>query len=100
MSIHITTLITVKHVNALTLRQSLGRVLDDLDTEGPILIEKGRRPRAVLISLKDYEERFVDHEALEARRALADSILALRDRSTPTTSTVVEDLRALRGPLS
>ncbi len=90
----------MKRVNALTIRQSLGQVLDDLDDDGPILVEKGRRPRAVLISLKDFEERFVDRQALEARRELAESILALRDSALPSDSSVVDDLRTLRGPLA
>ena len=90
----------MKRVNALTLRQSLGQVLTDLDKGGPILVEKGRRPRAVLISVKDFEERFVDRRALDARRALAESILGLRDPTRPADSTIVDDLRSLRGPLA
>ena len=89
----------MKRVNALKLRQSLGQVLEELDSEGPILIEKGRRPRAVLISLRDFEERFVDRQARDARRALATSILATRDHTEPSAASVVGDLRALRGPL-
>ena len=46
-------------VNALELRQSLGKVLDQLERGGePILVCRRRTPAAVLVSLKDYLERF------------------------------------------
>src|SRR5947199_246946 len=60
----------MKSVNALTLRQSLGGVLRQLERGGePILVQRGRQPAAVLISLRDYQERFVDREADARRRA-------------------------------
>ena len=65
------------NVNALTLRQSLGKVLKSLQKSGkPILIEKDRKPAAVLISLRDYQTRFVDQEADAARK---DIVRALRE---------------------
>ena len=90
----------MKRVNALKVRQALGQVLDELDAGGPILIEKGRKPRAVLISIQDYRERFVDRVALEERRALVREILAMREQAAPGERSVVEEIRALRGPLS
>ena len=46
---------SMKSVNALELRQSLGKVLRALEKDGaPILVERAREPSAVLISLKDY----------------------------------------------
>ncbi len=79
-------------VNALQLRQSLGKYLEKLQkTDEPLIIEKGRRPVAVLISLKVFRERFIDlreeqkrQEMLEAFRLSAvtpteDSLVALRD---------------------
>jgi prevent-host-death family protein len=62
-------------VNALQLRQSLGKILQRLRRTGrPILVEKSRQPAAVLISLEDYRARFVDREADEARRRIVDQL--------------------------
>jgi PHD/YefM family antitoxin component YafN of YafNO toxin-antitoxin module len=68
----------MKKVNALELRQSLGKVISLLERGGkPILIERGRKPAAVMISLGDYQERFVDKDADAKRIALRDSILQM-----------------------
>lgn len=79
-------------VNALQIRQSLGKILEKLKkTDEPIIIEKSREPVAVLISIKTFRERFIDYreeqkrrELLEAFRASgvqprADSLAALRE---------------------
>lgn len=92
----------MRTVNALTVRQSLGRVLRDLDRTGePVLVEKNRQPRAVLISLKDFGERFVDRVAAEERRRLVERVRAFAERAQPTgeKKSAVELLRELRGPL-
>jgi len=83
-------------VNALELRQSLGKVLRALEADGaPIVVERARRPAAVLISLKDYRERFVDRAADEERRAVVERIAKLRF-SRPRRGTTVDVLRKLR----
>jgi prevent-host-death family protein len=65
--------------NALQLRQSLGAVLKKLQsTGGPILVEKDRKPAAVLITIEDYQARFVDKEADEQRKQLVERIKSLR----------------------
>ncbi|MGB0679716.1 MAG: type II toxin-antitoxin system Phd/YefM family antitoxin [Polyangiales bacterium] len=83
-------------VNALTLRQSLGAVLQRLREGGaPVLIHKGRQPAAVLISLEDYQKRFVDREADAKRQQVAARIAAARLHMVgDEDSTAV--LRALR----
>lgn len=69
----------MEKVNALQMRQSLGRVLKKLERGGePVLVEKARTPVAVLISLADYQKRFVDREADDARRKLVARIKATR----------------------
>ncbi len=92
----------MKKVNALAMRQSLGKVLRDLERTGePILVEKGRRPAAVLITLRDYNERFVDRAAAEERRRVVTEILAFRQRparSDADKRSPVQILRELRGP--
>lgn len=58
-------------VNALQLRQSLGKVIQKLQKTGePIILEKGRTPVAVLIGIEDFQRRFVDREADWERRKL------------------------------
>src|SRR3990172_6866698 len=93
----------MKKVNALSVRQSLGKVLRDLERTGePILVEKGRRPAAVLITLRDFKERFVDRTAAEERRQVVEQILASRQRpGRPDADRrpAVEILREIRGPL-
>ncbi len=67
---------TMEKTNALKLRQSLGAILKKLQKNGePILIEKGREPAAVLITLEDYKKRFVDKEADSLREQLVEKIL-------------------------
>lgn len=86
----------VKSVNALELRQSLGKVLRLLETGGaPVLVQRGRRPAAVLISLRDYQERFADREADEQRRAVVARIRELKF-SPPAEGTTLDLLRELR----
>jgi prevent-host-death family protein len=87
----------MKRVNALALRQSLGKVIASLERTGePILLEKGRRPVAVLISLRDFEERFVEKAATEARERILEEIDRLA-RSSIDRTPAVEVLRELRG---
>jgi prevent-host-death family protein len=86
----------MRSVNALSLRQSLGSVLRSLERSGaPILIERRRRPAAVLISVEDYRERFVDREADERRREVVAAIEKLRF-ATPRGRTTLELLEELR----
>jgi len=90
----------MKRVNALTIRQSLGRVLDQLEKTGePVIVEKDRKARAVLITLADFERRFVEVGALERRRQIAREIEALRDRTAKHATSAVDSIRELRGPL-
>jgi prevent-host-death family protein len=90
----------MRKTNALELRRTLGKVLRALERDGrPILIEKSRRPAAVLISLRDYRERFVDAMASDERQRLAAEIIAMRARARRSHKTSVELVRELRGPL-
>ena len=68
---HVTMHVSMKRVNALELRQSLGKVLEMLAADGePIMIEKGRKPAAVLISLDDFRQRFHEKDAADQRDQL------------------------------
>ncbi len=69
----------MKTVNALKLRQQLGSVLKALESSGqPILIERNSKPAAVLISLEDYQKRFVDREADQKRKEMVAILLKTR----------------------
>lgn len=86
-------------VNALKIRNHLGEVLDLLEEErGPILVSKGRKIRAVLITPEDFRTRFVDRRAeaeLQARLAEVDRAAF----SGINAETLGEALRSLRGEL-
>lgn len=86
----------MKSVNALELRQSLGKVLEQLEQDGaPILVYRRRKPAAALISLKDYRERFVDREADEERREVVRRLRNLKF-GQPGGTTTLDLLRDLR----
>ncbi len=52
---------SMETVNSLELRQSLDKVLDQLEQDGkPILVCRWQAPAAALVSLKDYRERFLE----------------------------------------
>ena len=83
-------------VNALELRQSLGKVLDRLERNGaPIIVCRGRTPAAALVSLKDYRERFVDRDADDRRRQVVARLRQLTFRP-PASGTTLDMLRDLR----
>lgn len=87
----------MEKVNALELRQSLGRVLQRLKKNGqPILLEKDRKPAAVIISLEDYRKRFVDVDADELRKEMVRRIKDSRLR-TPKGLSSLDLLREVRG---
>jgi PHD/YefM family antitoxin component YafN of YafNO toxin-antitoxin module len=81
-------------VNALTIRQSFGKVLKELQKKGePILIEKGRTPVGVLISLQAFKERFIDFQEKQKKEAI---LKLAHESSTPAAKdslTVLRDLR-------
>lgn len=84
-------------VNALELRQSLGKVLDRLERDGaPIVVCRRRTPAAALVSLKDYRERFVDREADQRRRDIVARMKQLKFEPPPagTTLDMLRDLRS------
>ena len=87
----------MRTVNALKIRNNLGEVLDLLnDTGEPILVSKGRKLRAVLITPEQFKRRFLDYQAEERKRQLLETIKGLRDDSLERKGSV-EVLRELRG---
>ena len=87
----------MKTVNALKIRNNLGEVLESLTRTGePVLVSKGRKIRAVLITPEQFKTRFLDYQAEEQKRQLFESIKGLRDDSLVARDSV-EVLRELRG---
>ncbi len=83
-------------VNALELRQSLGRIIARLRrNKAPILLKKGKEPVAVLISLEDFQERFAEQDAGERRKQILVEIDAMARRSVDNrgAAEVLRDLR-------
>ena len=84
-------------VNALKLRQSLGKVLRQLQKGGrPIVVERNRQPVAVLVSMRDFSERFADKRAMALREQLVREIHAFRESQQPSTPDTVSLLREAR----
>jgi prevent-host-death family protein len=89
----------MRTVNALEIRNRLGAVLDDLERTGePIILSKGRRPRAVLISLDDFNRRFVDRQTEDRKKQLLGRVMAARAPGVPGSDSLTV-LRELRGEL-
>jgi len=87
----------MEKVNALTLRNNLGEVLDRLTRTGkPLLISKGRKIRAVLITPEDFEKRFLDVQAKEEKERLFKLFKSLR-RAKRGKADSLKLLRELRG---
>jgi PHD/YefM family antitoxin component YafN of YafNO toxin-antitoxin module len=87
----------VKTVNALSLRNNLGKVLDGLSKTGePIMVSKGRTIRAVLITPEDFKRRFLDVQSEEQRKKLLETIEKLRSPNVSGKDSL-ELLRELRG---
>ena len=87
----------MRTVNALKIRNNLGEILDLLnDTGEPILVSKGRKLRAVLITPEQFKRRFLDYQAEERKKQLLETIKDLRRDSLEKKGSV-EVLRELRG---
>ena len=84
-------------VNALKIRNQFGEVLEMLDTtKEPILIEKRKKIRAVLISYEDLQTRFIDLQAEEEKQKFLSRIKSHRADSLIDVDPVIT-LRRLRG---
>lgn len=84
-------------VNALSLRQSLGKVLKQLEKSGqPIFVQRNREDVAVLISMRDFSERFADKQAMAEREKLVQEIHAFRKAQKPSSPDSLSLLQQLR----
>jgi PHD/YefM family antitoxin component YafN of YafNO toxin-antitoxin module len=84
----------MKELRAVELRQSLRRLAKTLERDGePILLKVGRRPVGVIVSLRDFRERFALKAAEEERRRLIEEILADRREGRVPVRKVLDELR-------
>ena len=89
----------MEEVNALKIRNNLGEILDRLNDKGePILISKGRKIKAVLVTPEQFERRFLDWQADEEKRRFLDLVRRLRKGRKEKVSSL-SVLRQLRGYL-
>ena len=87
----------MRQVNALKIRNHLGEVLEALRTDGePILISKGRKIAAVLITPEQYQRRFLDHQTEEQKRKMLERIHEMRATRIGGRQSVAV-LREIRG---
>ncbi len=87
----------MKNINALKVRNHLGEILDGLDETGePVLISKGRKVRAVMITPEPFQKRFLDHRTEEKKQEILEKIQSLRDRRIGVKNSM-DVLRKLRG---
>jgi prevent-host-death family protein len=87
----------MEQVNALKLRNNLGEILDRLNATGePIIVSKGRKVRAVLITPEQFERRFLDWQAKEQKAHFLDVVHSVKRKRIGQFSST-EMLRRLRG---
>lgn len=87
----------MEEVNALTMRNNLGKILDRLKKKGePIFISKGRKIRAVLVTPEQFEKRFLDWQTEEKKKVLLNAIKGMRKKKRGNKDSLVV-LRSLRG---
>jgi PHD/YefM family antitoxin component YafN of YafNO toxin-antitoxin module len=87
----------MEEVNALKVRNNLGEILDRLNaTKEPILISKGRKIRAVLVTPEQFEKRFLDWQAEDEKKRFLDGIKSLKKNKEGNLDSI-EALRRLRG---
>ena len=87
----------MERVNALKIRNNLGEILDRLnDTGEPILVSKGRKLRAVLITPEQFNRRFLDVKAEEEKKRFLETVQSLR-KGKKEAITSIGLLRQMRG---
>lgn len=84
----------MKSLSAVDLRKSLGELARSLDRGGePVALTLRGRPVGVLISVRDWNERFTSRAAQEERRRLAAEILADRRPAAATIEEALDEVR-------
>lgn len=88
----------MRKVNAVQLRPSVRKLVDLLEKTGqPVVLANGQEPVAAVISMRDYNERFVERAAAGERQSIMDEMdrIAIRSKDETTVVDVVRDLRGV-----
>jgi prevent-host-death family protein len=84
----------MKEVTAAELRQAMGKVAKRLARTGePVLLTLDNQPVGVIVSVKDFEERFVLHDAAARRQRLLAEIVSDRIDAREDLDAVLSNLR-------
>jgi hypothetical protein len=84
----------MKEIGAAELRQSLGKVARTLERDGePIVLKLGRRAVGVIVSMRDFRERFALAKAAQERARLIADILGDRRKNAAPVDRVLRELR-------
>jgi len=87
----------MEEVNALKIRNNLGEILDRLQEKGePILVSKGRKVRAVLVTPEQFERRFLDWQTENEKQNFLNTVKELRGKRKGKENSLTI-LRQLRG---
>jgi antitoxin (DNA-binding transcriptional repressor) of toxin-antitoxin stability system len=87
----------MEEVNALKLRNNLGEILDRLRDKGePILVSKGKKLRAVLVTPEQFEKRFLDWQVEAQRKRFLDDVANLKKKKKNRLESLTV-LRQMRG---
>ncbi len=87
----------MKEINALKLRNNLGEILETLNRTGePIIVNKGHKAQAVLITPEQFQLRFLDYQTEGKKQKMLELIQGLKKKRLGDESSV-EILRELRG---
>jgi len=87
----------MEEVNALKLRNNLGEILDRLRDKGePILVSKGKKLRAVLVTPEQFEKRFLDWQVEAQRKRFLNNVASLKKKKKNRLESL-EVLRQMRG---
>lgn len=87
----------MEQVNALKVRNNLGEILDRLSKTGePVLISKGRKIRAVLVTPEQFEKRFLDWQSRSEKQKFLNNFKKLREKKRTSLSSLTL-LREVRG---
>ena len=87
----------MEEVNALKLRNNLGEILDRLRDKGePILVSKGKKLRAVLVTPEQFEKRFLDWQVEAQRKRFLNNVANLKKKKKNRLESLTV-LRQMRG---
>ena len=87
----------MEEVNALKFRNNLGEILDRLRDKGePILVSKGKKLRAVLVTPEQFEKRFLDWQVEAQRKRFLNNVASLKKKKKNGLESLTI-LRQMRG---